>query len=202
MDNAKNNSNVNSHAYLRAKEKTQELKSFYFSLFFFIIVNSGLVYIWYEYSGTNFQWFWFPIIGWGLGLFFKAVKVYDFNFLFGNQWEQRQIQKYIKNENFSGHQDIKSGIIYQRAKKRVDSIKGFYSHLTVYLIVNTFIVATIVSTTNIDLFSFSAFSTPFFWGIGLLAHALGVFGENLFFGQDWEERKIKALMDSEYDEFK
>lgn len=202
MDNSNYNSDANSQVYLRAKEKTQELKSFYISLFFYITVNSGLVYVWYAYSDTNFQWFWFPVIGWGLGLFFKAVKVYHLDFLFGNQWEQQQIQKYLKNENFSEDQNIKSDIIYQRAKKKVDSLKGFYSHLTVYLIVNTFIVATIVSTTNIDLFSFSALSTALFWGIGLLAHALGVFGENLFFGKDWEEQKIKALMDAEYDEFK
>lgn len=199
MDNSNYANNLNSQAYLRAKGKTQELKSFYFSLFFYAIVNSSLVYIWYAYSDTSFQWFWFPVIAWGLGLFFKAVKVYDLNFLFGNQWEQKQIENYIRNNNFPEDQNMEQNIIYQKAKKRVDSIKGFYSHLTVYFIVNTFIVATIVSTTNIDLLSFSALSTPFFWGIGLLAHALGVFGEDLFFGKGWEERKIKALMDEEQD---
>lgn len=198
MDNSNHNINLNTRAYLRAQEKTQELKSFYFSLFVYVIINSGLVYIWYAYSGTNFQWFWFPVLAWGLGLIFKAVKVYDLNFLFGNQWEQKQIQKYLKNEKNPEDRDIKNDIIYQKAKDKVDSIKGFYSHLTVYLIVNTFIVSTIVTTTNIDLFSFSALSTPFFWGIGLLFHVLGVFGSDLLFGQNWEKRKITEYMNKEF----
>jgi hypothetical protein len=54
-----------------------------------------------------------------------------------------------------------------------------------------------VWNTSVDLFSFSALSTPFFWGIGLIAHAIGIFGEDLFLGKKWEEKKIKEIMGSE-----
>jgi hypothetical protein len=37
----------------------------------------------------------------------------------------------------------------------------------------------------------------FGWGIGVGFHALGVFGPNLLFGKDWEDRKIKELMDKD-----
>jgi hypothetical protein len=67
----------------------------------------------------------------------------------------------------------------------------------VYILVNTFIVSVMVWNTNVELLSFSALSTPFFWGIGLAAHALGVFGEDLFFGKNWEDKKIKKMLDTE-----
>jgi hypothetical protein len=202
MDNSNLKSKQKEGAYSRAKEKVQELKSLYFSLIFYVIVNSGLIYIWYEYSSHSVQWFWFPIIGWGIGLVFKAINAYDLNVLFGKQWEQKQIQKYLGSENTLEQSQIINDNAYQKAKKKVDSIRGFYSHFAVYLIVNAFIVSTIVSTTKIELLSFSALSTPIFWGIGLLAHGLSVFGSDLLFGKDWEDRKIKRLMDTEYNDIK
>jgi hypothetical protein len=86
---------------------------------------------------------------------------------------------------------------YIRAKKRVDSIKGFYWHLAVYVVVNIFIVTIIVSNSHVKLFSLSALSTPLFWGIGLLFHFLGVFGSSILFGSGWEKRKIKEFMDKD-----
>lgn len=193
-----NNSDFkNSKAYQKAKKRVDELKSFYFSLIFYLIVNSGLIYVWYNYSGTSFQWFWFPIVGWGFGLLMKALYVYDVDIFFSKQWEERKIKTYLDNKTTLDNSGIENQDTRLRAKKKVDSIKGFYSHLTVYLLVNTFIVSIIVWNTGIELFSFSALATPFFWGIGLVSHALGVFGEDLFFGKDWEQRKINELMESE-----
>lgn len=98
-----NNTNLKSQetkaAYQRAKEKAQELKSLYFGLIFYAIVNSGLVYIWFEFSNHSVQWFWFPIIGWGIGLVFKAINIYELNILFGEQWEKRQIEKYLGGQS-------------------------------------------------------------------------------------------------------
>jgi hypothetical protein len=41
------------------------------------------------------------------------------------------------------------------------------------------------------------FSTAFFGGIGLAAHGLSVFLPSLIMGKDWEEKKIKELMEKE-----
>ena len=86
---------------------------------------------------------------------------------------------------------------YIRAKKKVDSIKGFYWHLVVYLVINTFIVFLVVSNSDVGLFSLEALSTPLFWGIGLFFHFFGVFGSNIFFGSNWEKQKIKEFMDKD-----
>nr|WP_321233330.1 2TM domain-containing protein [uncultured Psychroserpens sp.] len=85
---------------------------------------------------------------------------------------------------------------YMRAQKKVKALMGFYWHLASYVIVNLFIIILIVSNGG-RLFSFGTFATPLFWGIGLLFHFLGVFGPDFMFGKNWEERKIKQLMDKE-----
>jgi hypothetical protein len=63
--------------------------------------------------------------------------------------------------------------------------------------VNVVIVSIIVSSANVSVFSVAALSTPLFWGIGLVFHFLGVFGADVFFGSNWEKRKIKEFMDKD-----
>lgn len=92
---------------------------------------------------------------------------------------------------------------YELAYKRVKRIKGFYVHLMVYIFVNAVIIfSNYYGNSTEDSFSWSlqTFSTAFFWGIGLLAHGLSVFGRDLFFGTDWEERKIKEFMEKDKNE--
>lgn len=86
------------------------------------------------------------------------------------------------------------------AQKRVKSIKGFYTHLAVYLIVNIALITVKAFTVESgeDFFNFyQTFSTAFFWGIGVVFHAVGVFGKNAFLGNNWEERKIREIMEKE-----
>lgn len=88
---------------------------------------------------------------------------------------------------------------YKEAQKRVKDIKGFYIHLVVYLFVNT---ALIVANTNIirignNGLELSNFYTPLFWGVGLAAHWVSVFGPGLVLGKKWEERKIRELMEKD-----
>lgn len=93
---------------------------------------------------------------------------------------------------------------YLRAKKRVKAIKGFYSHLLVYILVNIFISAVIIYglvqsnySFNDIISNFGVYSTWLFWGIGVGFHWMGVFGFKSVISQDWEDRKIKELMDKE-----
>jgi hypothetical protein len=88
---------------------------------------------------------------------------------------------------------------YDQALKRVKRIKGFYTHLIVYIVIN---IAVFISNyqqlePNESFFGIKLFSTPLFWGIGLLAHGLSVFMPTWFLGKDWEERKIKELMEKQ-----
>ena len=93
---------------------------------------------------------------------------------------------------------------YLRAKKKVKAIKGFYSHLLIFILVNIFISAVIIFglmesdyTFAQALSNFGVYSTWLFWGIGIFFHWMGVFGFKSVLSQNWEERKIKEIMDKE-----
>ncbi len=94
-------------------------------------------------------------------------------------------------------EDFKEQDKYLRAKKRVEKIKGFYVHLFVYLVVNGVITFTILKNVSYNELNIWMFSTALWWGIGLVFHAYGVFGQGLLFTKDWEERKIQEIMDKD-----
>ena len=96
---------------------------------------------------------------------------------------------------------------YKRAKKKVAEIKGFYTHLTIYSLVNTFILLTAAGLFSSNGVSFDSTSWPHFispviWGIGLLFHGLYVFQFKSGFIRKWEERKIKEFMEKDMEELR
>ena len=89
---------------------------------------------------------------------------------------------------------------YNAAYKRVKRIKGFYIHLLVYVLVNASILISIYNNSSEGFAVFvkwENWSTALFWGIGIVAHGLSVFGKNLFFSSDWEEKKMKEFMEED-----
>lgn len=90
-------------------------------------------------------------------------------------------------------------IKYQQALKRVKKIKGFYTHLMVYVVINIGLLIANYrnSDANENFWQWQTFNTVFFWGIGLVAHAMSVFMPGMLMGKDWEEKKIRELMEKE-----
>ena len=83
---------------------------------------------------------------------------------------------------------------YRRAKERVAQLRDFYSHASIYGLVNGVLFTINMLTSPQDLW----FVWPLMgWGIGLASHALGVFGVASLLGRDWEERKIGAILDQD-----
>lgn len=97
------------------------------------------------------------------------------------------------DSNFRNYQEEER---YIRARKKVESIKGFYGHLISYIIINIFILALIGFNLRPEesFWQFGHFSTAFFWGIGLAFHAFGVFGKDWIFGRQWEARKMQEYL--------
>jgi sensor histidine kinase YesM len=86
-----------------------------------------------------------------------------------------------------------SGKKYERAKKHVEELKGFYIHLTIYsLMIPVFIYLN---------FQSGGFPWAIFpivgWGAGISGHAMEVFNYNPLLGKNWEERKIRDLMEKD-----
>ncbi len=92
-------------------------------------------------------------------------------------------------------------IEYQRARRQVDQLRGFYGHLFAYVAVNAMIV--VYNAMHLkpgeSYFQFKNFFTATFWGIGLAAHAITVFLPRVGFIKNWEADKIKELMEKQKD---
>ena len=81
-------------AYYRAKKQVEEIKGFYANLISYCIVIPFLIFLNYRTS-WEFQWFWFPMLGWGMGIIFHAAGVFGY----GKSWEERKIQEILNSDN-------------------------------------------------------------------------------------------------------
>ncbi len=89
---------IESNKYLRAVERVHDIKEFYGSLISYCIVIPILIFINLRYV-PHFQWFWFPMFGWGIGLVFHGFKAFSYNPFLGKDWEERKIKEYMENED-------------------------------------------------------------------------------------------------------
>lgn len=80
-------------AYIKAKERVEKIKGFYGNLTSYCIVIPVLIFINFKTGG--FKWFWFPMMGWGLGLMFHFFDTFGF----GKSWEERKIQVILNKDN-------------------------------------------------------------------------------------------------------
>ena len=92
------NNIVEKDRYDRAHKKVQEIKGFYIHLIVFAVVIPMIIMVNFTFS-PGYKWFWFPLFGWGLGLFFHWFGVLGVDKLgFGKDWEERKIKEYM-NKN-------------------------------------------------------------------------------------------------------
>ena len=82
----------------------------------------------------------------------------------------------------------------KRAKNKVQELKGFYSHLLSYLVVNVVMIIINLVTNPHHLWFYWV---TVFWGIGIIFHAFSIFGKRRILGDDWEEKKVKEYMDKD-----
>lgn len=83
---------------------------------------------------------------------------------------------------------------YERAKQRVDILRGFYGHAMVFVIVNLGLAVYNLATSPDRIWFIYTLAG---WGIGLVAHGAYAMGTGRFLGAEWQERKIREEMDRE-----
>lgn len=83
---------------------------------------------------------------------------------------------------------------YYEAQKKVVEIRKFYEHLTIFLLTNPIVIAVNLITSPEYLWCLWCL---FGWGIPIILHGLKAFGRSPFFNREWEERKIKEIMEEE-----
>ena len=87
-------------------------------------------------------------------------------------------------------QPTPESVAYQKAAKRVEELKGFYSNLISYAIVIPFLIFINLYTSPQYLW----FIWPMLgWGFGLSMHALKTYG----IGKNWEEKQIQKILNKQ-----
>jgi hypothetical protein len=82
-------------AYSKAKKKVEAKIGFYIHLSFYVVVNIVLIIINLNTS-TQYLWFKWPLIGWGIGLFFHAMGVFALSK--GLSLKDRMIEKEMRRQ--------------------------------------------------------------------------------------------------------
>jgi hypothetical protein len=84
---------------------------------------------------------------------------------------------------------------YDEAKRRVKELRIFYKSLFTYAAVNVLLIVINLITSPGSLWFYWV---TIFWGIAILIQASKVFLiKNKFLNKDWEEKKIKDIMEKE-----
>ena len=84
--------------YIKAKDKVERIKKFYNNLLSYVIFISFLAALNYYTDGWRYPWFLWAAFGWVIGIFFHALKAFDWNPFFGKDWEQSKIDEYMNQD--------------------------------------------------------------------------------------------------------
>lgn len=82
---------------------------------------------------------------------------------------------------------------YDAALKKVRIKKGFYVNLVNYVIINILLFVINYITGG----SWWFYWVTIGWGIGIVFHAFSVFGVSGYFGDEWEKKKTKELLEKQ-----
>jgi hypothetical protein len=86
----------NDRDYKEAKKKVEEEKKFYYHLGVYAVMNVFFVIL-NLVTSPDHLWFYWPMLGWGLGIFLQGVRVFTGIGLSKN-WEERRIEKHMRNK--------------------------------------------------------------------------------------------------------
>lgn len=86
--------------YYEARKRVDEIKGFYGNLIAYIVVNIGLMVI-NLLTSPEYLWFFWPMLGWGIGVLFHGMKVFNYMPFFGKEWEEKKIKEFMDKEEQS-----------------------------------------------------------------------------------------------------
>ena len=80
--------------YDEAQRYARDLRAFYSHAFAYVLVNAGLFAL-NLLTSPGRWWFFYPMLGWGVGLAAHGMSVFAFGGWLGGDWEQRKIREYL-----------------------------------------------------------------------------------------------------------
>jgi len=90
----------NEERYFKAKKRVEEIKGFYGNLTSYIVVNIFFVVI-NLMTSPDHLWFYWPMLGWGIGVVIHGMKVYNYMPFLGKDWEEQKIKEFMDKEKKS-----------------------------------------------------------------------------------------------------
>lgn len=76
----------------KASKRVSELKDFYKNLASYCLIIPLLIFI--NLKTSPYHWFWFPLVGWGIGIVTHAISTFGI----GKSWEEKKIKELMKKE--------------------------------------------------------------------------------------------------------
>ncbi|MFY1048161.1 2TM domain-containing protein [Chryseobacterium sp. GP-SGM7] len=95
------NSDDEDKAYERARKRVKEIKGFYANLASYCIIIPFLIFI-NLYTQNKYHWFWWPLLGWGIGVASHAFQVFGI----GESWQEKKIQEIMNKQKNKDHGKI------------------------------------------------------------------------------------------------
>ena len=88
---------ISEDRYLKAQKKVEDLKGFYGNLTSYIVVNIGLLILNLVTSPSHL-WFFYPLMGWGIGVAIHGMSVFNYMPFLNRDWEEKKIQELMNKE--------------------------------------------------------------------------------------------------------
>lgn len=83
--------------YYKARKKVEEIKGFYGNLTAYIVVNIGLLVL-NLLTSPQYLWFFWPLLGWGIGVAIHGMIVFNYMPFLGKDWEEQKIKEFMEKE--------------------------------------------------------------------------------------------------------
>ena len=87
----------NEERYFTAKKRVEEIKGFYGNLVSYVVVNIGLLVL-NLLTSPNHLWFYWPMLGWGIGVIIHGMKVFNYMPFLRKDWEEQKIKEFMEKE--------------------------------------------------------------------------------------------------------
>ncbi len=91
------NNYQNEERYFKARKRVEEIKGFYGNLIAYVVVNMGLLVV-NLLTSPEHLWFFWPMLGWGIGVAIHGMKVFDCLPFLGKEWEEQKIKEFMEKE--------------------------------------------------------------------------------------------------------
>lgn len=85
-------------AIRRAEKQVKKMKDFYSHLASYIIIN-GFLFGLNLLTSPDDLWFYWPMLGWGIGLAFNWYAVFGADLFLGKDWEERKTQELLDKDD-------------------------------------------------------------------------------------------------------